>query len=207
MLLARPTAASGQECRWRTHPKRCCQATRPRFRGWPCPATTRPLGDEINRDPLGEPDFYLPRRRHSTRGTNDDGKTLVNLYGFVSNTPTKHTDAFGLEGIDPGGILVPPMDETPAGCAKIIARQVGREYCNGPKQAPDDRDCREAHCIASCRIKRECPMGAATAFAAGWQREIAHWHPDSPGDLAANKKGRDAASGDCPCEEACKGVR
>jgi len=34
----------------------------------------------INRDPLGEPDFYLPRRRHSTRGTNDDGKTLVNLY-------------------------------------------------------------------------------------------------------------------------------
>jgi len=78
MLLARPTAASGQECRWRTHPKRCCQATRPRFRGWPCPATTRPLGDEINRDPIGE-------------------WGGVNIYLFVGNDPVATTDVAGLQ--------------------------------------------------------------------------------------------------------------
>jgi len=83
MLLPRPTAASGRGWgRW-ARPERCCQATRPRFRGWPCPATTRPLGDEINRDPVQEQGGH-------------------NLYTFDENQPITKVDSFGTYSIGPG---------------------------------------------------------------------------------------------------------
>jgi len=64
-----------RRCRRRARP-RCCQATRPRFRGCRCPATTRPLGDEINRDPIEE-------------------FGGVNLFCFVMNRPVLKVDADG----------------------------------------------------------------------------------------------------------------
>jgi len=76
MLLTRPTAASGRGGRW-AHPDRCCRAAQTRLRGWPCPATTRPLGDEINRDPIAESGGII-------------------LYGFVANNPISSYDSLGL---------------------------------------------------------------------------------------------------------------
>jgi hypothetical protein len=166
----------------------------------------------LNRDPIGELGFRRLRgeRQVVTSSTRGRGKKLnqalnepggPNLYGFVLNSPINYRDPLGL---DP----VTSMCELKR-CAEKIAHEVGSDYCgaNAPKQDHDlDPDCRVAHCIATCRMARECPGGGATAIAAGWWREMTNWHEDSPGDLFANREGFRISRGIESCEKACEAL-
>jgi RHS repeat-associated protein len=159
----------------------------------------------INRDPIGE------------RGG-------VNMYQVAGNDLLNHVDSSGLLFIPQAG---GPLEAYR--CARGISREVSREYCdNGPKQDPRDHSCREAHCITNCRITRECPGARLTAWAASWYKELSQpaikqhwsevnrfsdiplyltgWDPgDSPGDMAANKIGRNVACRrQSRCEELCR---
>ncbi len=152
-------------------------------------------GRWLSRDPIGE-------------------TVSLNLYGYVDNNPIEFSDPLGLF-------------PNPIGCAQNIKGQVWEKH----KDDASDPSKREAHCEVNCRITRECPGGAATAAVASWWKENvmqSNWNPgqtgpsgrpwydprgwnphDSPGDDAANRKGRDAAT-KCPkksCEELCKGTR
>jgi len=149
----------------------------------------------LNRDPLKQIKIRLPStiRYRAFRHYDEP-----NLFLFVLNSPINYRDPVGL---DP----VTSMCELKQ-CAEKIAHEVGSDYCgaNALKQNHDlDPDCRVAHCIATCRMARECPGGGATAIAAGWWREMTHWSPDSPGDLFANREGFRISRGNESCEKAC----
>jgi len=150
----------------------------------------------------------------------------MNLYGFVRNNPVSNTDPFGLESF-----LFPPQyaqdpefrqgfnDGMGLGipCGNRIKEQVWAEYGIGkPKHDPTDGSAREAHCIAHCRITRECPGGGALSFVGGLGKEVLDqlkkWGGGGgdgydSGDMAANAKGRQCAKKKKSCEEECKGVR
>jgi RHS repeat-associated protein len=129
----------------------------------------------------------------------------LNAYTYVANDPVNNTDPLGLA-----------IFET---CPGRIKREVDAEYCSkdAPMQASDDSSRREAHCIANCRISRECAGGSVTAAAASkWKELTDTWDPTSgtgwdAGDEAANRKGRlcgTSAYGKAwTCEELCKGTR
>lgn len=118
------------------------------------------------------------------------------------------------------------LEET---CEERIFREVNSSHCGGGRYRHRvDNSCRQAHCIANCRIKRECPLGAFTAALASWWKEhyiqgewrlefflggygvypsrFNGWDPiDSPGDMAANREGRRLATCiNISCENACK---
>jgi RHS repeat-associated protein len=130
-------------------------------------------------------------------------------YVYVMNNPVNHVDPLGLSASD----WLP--------CVVKINREVIAGYCGNGKNAATDPSCREAHCIANCRISRECAGGAGQAAAASYAKEVwdwtkkKTWDPDSEGysggDQAANKKGR--ICGKSPytkawdCGELCKGTR
>jgi RHS repeat-associated protein len=130
-------------------------------------------------------------------------------YVYVMNSPVNHVDPLGLSAND----WLP--------CVVRINREVIAGHCGNGKNANDDPSCREAHCIANCRIARECTFGAGQAAGASYAKEVwdwgkkKTWDPNSEGysggDQAANKKGR--VCGKSPytkawdCEELCKGTR
>ena len=163
----------------------------------------------LNCDPVFENGFQRvvgPRRGVSR---------LANLYDFVGNNPLARVDPFGLDWqlpiIPPGAPYLPIFPGPSEGllsCAERIRAEVAREYCGvpGTKQAPGDPDCREAHCIASCRISKECPGGPLSSLGAGFWREMRHWGRDSWGDIGANLRGI-CKSANRDCESSCKGVR
>jgi hypothetical protein len=103
-------------------------------------------------------------------------------------------------------------------CGNRIKGEVWDTYGLGkPKWDPTDGSAREAHCIAHCRITRECPGSEVTSYLGGLGKEILDqfkiWFGGGgdgfdPGDLAANAKGRSCGrTPNKPCEELCKGVR
>ncbi|MEM6794493.1 MAG: RHS repeat-associated core domain-containing protein, partial [Acidobacteriota bacterium] len=71
-------------------------------------------------------------------------------YRFAVSNPLVFSDALGLF-------------ETPVGCAKRVAGEVSSAFLNRS---------RYQHCLASCRITRECPGGRVTAVAAGFGKEL-----------------------------------
>lgn len=159
----------------------------------------------INRDPLVDStSFSNPRFRNPIELAEGP-----NVFVFCKNSPSRFVDSDGRSAL---GFPYPDVGPTVAG-AKICAERIRKEvapYCGGDLQAPDDPSCREAHCIASCRIARECPGGVAAAEAAGFWREFTMgggWSKDSWGDSWANQRGilKSLLPGKCECS--CKGVR
>jgi hypothetical protein len=93
-------------------------------------------------------------------------------------------------------------------------------HCGNGKNANDDPSCRVAHCVANCRITRECGRtGRAQAAAASYGKEVwdwgkkKTWDPNSEGysegDQNANRTGRCVAreQPEKSCEVLCKNVR
>lgn len=129
----------------------------------------------------------------------------MNLYSFTGNGPVTRVDTDGRMLVDGDGNRHPePAVESAYNCAWRIFREVGAT------QAPsDDGHNRYRHCVGNCRISRECIGSRALAWAASWYQEVIrkpHWQPhESPGDMVANKRGRELATS-CPkvsCEKAC----
>jgi len=160
MLLARPPSPNGRRCTRRARP-RCCQATRPRFRGCRCPATTRPLGDGINRDPIGELGGF-------------------NLYGLVGNNPVSHFDLSGLEAggfdyaVDPKtGQLVPfpttgvigQGNRAPVALPMISPCQPGRT--RSTRRAVPCENCEETGRYMICDVIEECQLVATFSGGTG----------------------------------------
>jgi hypothetical protein len=141
------------------------------------------LGRWLNRDFIGE------------RGA--DGP---NLYVFVRSNPVTRIDRDGKESWGPPFFPPPqPPSEGVVQCAERIARELGLVSPFGTS----DPSSRWNHCVASCRISRECPGGKATAFLAGWWHEVNGPFYDTD-DMAANLVGRNLAG--CKketCEELC----
>jgi RHS repeat-associated protein len=177
----------------------------------------------INRDPLGSLGSQLGRGpRYAAHARLVEGEQGPNLYRFVGNDPATHSDTDGRE-------IFPPPDvhlREPISCARDIEMNVWDKYgwrkdqAGGwvptPDHHPGDDHFHFGHCVASCRITRECPGGRLTAAAAGYLKEIwdqiRHCWGDGPGaecgDLDANREGR-ARARKCPgksCEEACRGT-
>ncbi len=144
------------------------------------------LGSWANRDPIGE----------------HDGP---NLYAYVRNRAVNFVDTDGRTGWGPP--FFPPRQppEGATDCASRIAGAVARQTPFGT----GDPSSRWNHCVASCRISRECPGGRFTAWIAGdWYQDpwwLSEKYSNSdPGDRAANQVGRDASK--CKkksCEESC----
>lgn len=129
----------------------------------------------------------------------------LNLYGFVRNAPTHKHDSFGLYfGGGP-----PPDPDKPAETPDECAQRIYEEVRDGPRPDIEDPSNRYGHCLASCRITRECGAGRFVAWIAGdWWRDP--WWKEDPdgdaeGDRAANKVGRKAGTWACrkTCTEAC----
>lgn len=139
----------------------------------------------VNRDPIEERDG-------------------PNMYAFVRNNPNSWIDPDGraLWGL-PFPPPAPPPTEGVQDCASRIADEVGRQSPFGTR----DPSSRWNHCVASCRISRECPGGRFTAWIAGdWYQDPWWRTPDQnsdPGDRAANQVGRDACKKKKSCEESC----
>jgi len=137
----------------------------------------------------------------------------INLYAFTANNPGSYADSDG-RGIIPimGGILGEVL------CGNRIKNQVWNQYKpGGPNHRPEDWSYREAHCVAHCRIQRECLGGRITSWLGGLGKEIwdelKQWDGEGDGfdwgDMEANRKGRRLGR-KCPeksCEELCKGTR
>ncbi|NOS70448.1 MAG: RHS repeat-associated core domain-containing protein [Verrucomicrobia bacterium] len=130
----------------------------------------------LNRDPLGE----------------GDGP---NLFAYVRNRSMNFIDIDGRQGW--GAPFFPPPkppSEGASDCASRIAHEVGRQVPFGAR----DPSSRWNHCVASCRISRECSGGRFTAWIAGdWYQDpwwLSEKYSNSdPGDRAANQVGRDAS--------------
>jgi len=173
---------------------------------WYDPST----GRWLTRDPIEEPGFQaIPKMRLATtspaaRRWIKRDSTGPNLYVFVGNSSPNKIDRLGLEGTDPWGTWTPPMGETPGQCAERIAEEV--EQLPGNRNDPSSR---YNHCLASCRISRECPGGRFTAWIAGdWYQDPWFLTPQTgsdPGDRAANRIGRNASCNkDKSCEDQCR---
>ena len=156
-------------------------AVLPTVRAYYDPAAQRWL----NRDPLGE----------------GGGR---NLYGFISNNPLSWIDTDGRSGWEFRFPRNPePPIELPDDCAERIAQEVNSHNPHGDR----DPSRRWTHCVASCRISRECAGGRFTAWIAGdWWRDP-WWQTEAqgsdPGDRAANRIGRGACKKEKSCEESC----
>jgi len=150
----------------------------------------------------------------------------MNLYGFVRNNPVSNTDPFGLESF-----LFPPQyaqdpeyrqgfnDGMGLGipCGNRIKNKVWKKFAPGGQLPPGDPSFHYGHCVAHCRIQRECPGGRFTSWAGGLGKEIwdeikQHWHKEGAGwdgdDMDANRDGRKRGRHckEKSCEEACKGM-
>jgi hypothetical protein len=143
-------------------------------------------GRWLNRDPIGE----------------EGG---VNLYRMVRNSPLTEYDINGLQGLITGRPLVPPTREWrtdfPWDCAIRIQQEVGRLPGIGRR----DPSKRWEHCVASCRITRECVGGRLSAWIAGDWYQDPWWQSEAqgsdPGDRAANLVGRQFG---CKSEKTCE---
>lgn len=186
-------------------------------------------GRWLNRDPLGETGFELKRFRSATLV--GDGP---NRFHFVFHRPIELIDVDGLGHGNPVCGLGKcyfeqpwnPPDPSPGflQCASRIRTEVFERFGwdedenPQPEHRPGDVHFYYGHCVASCRLMRDCGMGPCRTFVFGFAEEtrdfimgiIRHGevHHFSPGDLNANKQGRDRAISmpGKSCEDACTGT-
>ena len=129
-------------------------------------------------------------------------------YAFVMNQPVSRFDIYGRETSNDETHFRPPLAILAPFNPQIIGMCVGRVYfevmpvwCQGGSMhdVTADPSCRRAHCIANCRLSRECPAGVGVALVMSWLKEnfnmstwrFDQWDPgDSPGDAKANAMGR-----------------
>lgn len=172
------------------------------------------LGRWLTRDPIGEPGFQVIQNagaspaggrwihRDPIGERSADGP---NRYTFVRNSPANRFDVDGGESWGPPFFPPPqPPTEGVMDCASRIADEVGRQSPFGTR----DPSSRWNHCVASCRISRECPGGRFSAWIAGDWYQDPWWQSPSqgsdPGDRAANQVGRSASCNKKKsCEESC----
>jgi RHS repeat-associated protein len=173
-----------------------------------------------NRDPIGE----------------NGG---INLYGFVRNRPVNAIDADGLVEFprlptipsfpwpNPLPRPNPPprswpswprikLPEDPISCGNRIKNEVWEKFAPGGQLPPGDPSFQYGHCVAHCRIQRECLGGRFTSWIGGVGKEILdefkQWGGQGAGweggDMDANRRGRKCGrhNKDKSCEEACKGT-
>jgi RHS repeat-associated protein len=133
----------------------------------------------------------------------------INLYGFVRNRPVNGVDSDGRALWGPPFMPPGPPPEGPFECGNRIKNEVWKQF--GENRGDDDPSARKAHCIAHCRIAKECPGGAGTSWIGGLGKEfldelkqyIGIGDGYDSGDMTANAHGRKCAKGPKSCEEAC----
>jgi hypothetical protein len=173
----------------------------------------------INRDPLT--DIAIPtsdsRSLFFVFGARAETWGGANIYEFVRNNSLIAVDADGRFGVVIP-ILFPIVFPIAypllpgAICGNRIKDEVWEEY--GKSRPPNDPSARLAHCIAHCRITRECPGGGVTSWIGGLAKEVLDeirkrtggggdgfdW-----GDIEANATGRQfARCKNKSCEEQCQ---
>jgi RHS repeat-associated protein len=153
--------------------------------------------------------FYDPANQRWQNRDPIEEKGGIIHYGFVGNSPTIFVDILGLDysgGLTP---IWPEKGEGAFGCGWRIKNEVWEQY--GKNRPPSDPSARVAHCIAHCRIKRECTGGGATSWLGGFAKEVQDWAKKvtggggdgyDQGDMDANAKGRKCAKN---MEKNCEG--
>ena len=164
----------------------------------------------------------------------------INLYEFVRNRPVNGVDTAGLLEFpriptipdfpwpNPLPRPAPPrlswaswprikLPEDPISCGIRIKNEVWEKFAPGGQPPPWDASFHYGHCVAHCRIQRECIGGRFTSWAGGLAKEIwdeiqEHWSKKGAGweggDMDANREGRKRGRHckEKSCEEACKGI-
>jgi uncharacterized protein RhaS with RHS repeats len=153
--------------------------------------------------------WYSPSQQRWINRDPIEEKGGINLYAFVGNHSISSIDVFGLNdlalyGPEMVGLVPRGNCEAPWTCASRIREEIERQ----PKISPPDGIGIYAHCLASCRISRECLGGRFSAWIGGdwitdpWWKEPSPSDAD-PRDRYANKKGRSFSKKPGSCEDQC----
>jgi RHS repeat-associated protein len=165
-------------------------------------------GRWLSRDPIGEEGF---------EALGFESSSLVeklfkhpNPYLFCANNPVLYADSLGLYFYVAPRHPIPPLND-PVSCALMEGFRAQREA-----QATGKNWTRYAHCLAGCRIAKEC--GKLTAHVAGLGKEIWDFIRCFSGskdhcysafqraDFADNKQGMDCPKGKS-CEQQCESLK
>jgi len=124
----------------------------------------------------------------------------LNLYRFCRNTPIQAVDTDGRHPVSYPIVIGERYIKDAWDCGWRIMDEE-------KKRPPNGKTDTWAHCVASCRISRECPGGRFSAWIGGdwindpwWRNEK---HGSDPRDRKANKIGRDLSRSGCDCVKAC----
>jgi RHS repeat-associated protein len=158
--------------------------------------------------------FYAPQWQRWVSADPVSETSDLNLYRLVGNAPANHVDVRGLF-IAPPGTDTSGLEELGA-CPFRIKDEVWNKF-NNPEHMQQDPNFHYGHCVANCRISRECAGGRLLGWGGGWIKELVDqpkkwWSNQGAGfdggDMDANREGRRRAR-KCPdqsCEDACKGT-
>jgi uncharacterized protein RhaS with RHS repeats len=151
--------------------------------------------------------WYSPSQQRWIIRDPIEEKGGINLYAFVGNHPISSIDIMGLNdlalfGPEMVGLVPQAQCEDPYTCGKRIADEVNRSPV-----ILGDRDGLYQHCVASCRISRECLGGRFAAWIGGdWIMDPWWQSPEKgsdPRDRYSNKKGRAFSKKSGFCEDQC----
>jgi RHS repeat-associated protein len=150
----------------------------------------------MNRDPLGE-------------------LGGLNLYEIVGNSPVRRIDPLGLMGLPhPTAENNVDWSKNFLNCGLRIKDEVWDEHGIGAaNHDPNDGSARVAHCIAHCRIQRECPGSGALSWLGGFGKEVVDQFIKWGGsggegydqkDMNANALGRQCGKKPGSCVDQCQ---
>jgi hypothetical protein len=169
----------------------------------------------LNRDPLGDEAFLRRTVQNLLRFAELRSMSSQAAYSFVRNNPVSLVDG---DGLIPDGFTPPPPGYKdpggPLSCGNRIKNEVWEKYGKNRDNAVDP-SAHLAHCIAHCRITRECPGGGLTSFFGGLGKELQDqlkkWNGGGGdgfdwGDMGANRTGRQCGKNDKnrSCEDQCQ---
>ena len=176
----------------------------------------------LNRDPIVDEGRVVAVLRRAARALMLERYGNGNLYAFALNDAVMWFDGNGM--IPDGPLIPPPIGYDPRrwppgalACSSKVYEESWEKY--GGKYREENRDSsnRLGHCVASCRIARECRGGSVTSYLMGLGKETLDGLEKGVGrvsegfdddDMAANKIGLKFAGcpGDGSCEDQCKGA-